>query len=169
MNSIKLKSSSRCFHHSFLSEKPDCLYTLRAKAAPLSDMERQDFINTINELRFTIESLHLTIATLQRTIESLHDGEKRYKQQASEYGEKITDLSRQCEYLESLNKRHCKSRFSGKTLSWENRTENKKKGHDEEKQDYVDSSSREDSASSDKGEASTDASHEGHGTGHCPE
>ena len=50
---------------------------------PLSDMERQDFINTINELR--------------STIESLHDGEKRYKQQASAYEEKIADLSRQCE------------------------------------------------------------------------
>ena len=72
---------------------------------PLSDMERQDFINTINDLRSTIESLRLTIATLQRTIESLHDGEKRYKQQASAYEEKIADLSRQCEYLESLNKR----------------------------------------------------------------
>ena len=101
-------------------------------------MERQDFINTINELRSTIESLRLTIATLQRTIES---GEKRYKQQASAYEEKIADLSRQCEYLESLNKRHSKNRFSGKTLSQKNRTENKKKGRDEEKQDYVDSSS----------------------------
>ena len=126
---------------------------------PLSDMERQDFINTINDLRSTIESLRLTIATLQRTIESLHDGEKRYKKQASEYEEKIADLSRQCEYLESLNKRHSKNRFSGKTLSQKNRTENKKKGRDEEKQDYVDSSSREDSASSDKGDAGTDASH----------
>ena len=38
-------------------------------------MERQDFINTINDLRSTIESLSLTIATLLRTIESLHDGE----------------------------------------------------------------------------------------------
>ena len=28
---------------------------------PLSDMERQDFINTINELRSTIESLRLTV------------------------------------------------------------------------------------------------------------
>ena len=128
---------------------------------PLSDMERQDFINTINDLRSTIESLRLTIATLQRTIESLHDGEKRYKQQASAYEEKIADLSRQCEYLESLNKRHSKNRFSGKTLSQKNRTENKKKGRDEEKQDYVDSSSREDSASSDKGDAGTDASHGG--------
>ena len=97
-------------------------------------MERQDFINTINDLRSTIESLRLTIATLQRTIESLHDGEKRYK-------EEIDELRRQCEYLESLNKRHCKNRFSGKTLSQKNRTENKKKGRDEEKQDYVDSSS----------------------------
>lgn len=38
----------------------------------LSDMERQDFINTINDLRSTIESLRLTIATLQRTIESVN-------------------------------------------------------------------------------------------------
>ena len=121
---------------------------------PLSDMERRDFINTINELRSTIESLRLTIATLQRTIEGLHDGEKRYR-------EKIADLSRQCEYLESLNKRHCKNRFSGKTLSRKNRTENKKKGRDEEKSDYVDSSSRDDSASSDNGDSGTDASHGG--------
>lgn len=121
---------------------------------PLSDMERQDFINTINDLRSTIESLRLTIATLQRTIESLHDGEKRYK-------EEIDELRSHCEYLESLNKRHCKNRFSGKTLSQKNRTENKKKGRDEEKQDYVDSSSREDSASSDSGDSGTDASHGG--------
>ena len=102
-------------------------------------MERQDFINTINDLRSTIESHRLTIATLQRTIESLHDGEKRYKEQVSEYKEENDELRRQCEYLESLNKRHCKNRFSGKTLSQKNRTENKKKGRDEEKQDYVDS------------------------------
>ena len=70
----------------------------------LSDMERQDFINTINDLRSTIESLRLTIATLQRTIESLHDGEKRYKEENDE-------LRRQCEYLESLNKRYCKNRL----------------------------------------------------------
>lgn len=120
----------------------------------LSDMERQDFINTINDLRSTIESLRLTIATLQRTIESLHDGEKHYK-------EEIDELRRHCEYLESLNKRHCKNRFSGKTLSQKNRTENKKKGRDEQKPDYVDSSSREDSASSDNGDSGTDASHGG--------
>ena len=122
-------------------------------------MERQDFINTINELRSTIESLRLTIATLQHTIESLHNGERRYKQQASEYEGKIAELRLQCEYLESLNKRHSKNRFSGKTLSQKNRTENKKKGRDKEKQDYVDSSSREDAASSDNGDSGTDASH----------
>ena len=126
----------------------------------LSDMERQDFINTINDLRSTIESLRLTITTLQRTIESLHEGEKRYKKQASAYEEKIDELSRQCEYLESLNKRHCKNRFSGKTLSQKNRTENKKKGRDEQEPDYVGpSSSHDDSDASDKGDAGTDASH----------
>lgn len=122
-------------------------------------MERQDFINTINELRSTIESLRLTIATLQRAIESLHDGEKRYKKQASAYEEKIAELRQQCEYLESLNKRHCKNRFSGKTLSRKNRTENKKKGRDEQEPDYVDSSSHDDSSASGKGDTGTDAFH----------
>ena len=83
--------------------KSSTIYESKAET-PLSDMERQDFINTINELRSTIESLRLTIATLQRTIESLHDGEKRYKKQASAYEEKIVELRQQCEYLESLNK-----------------------------------------------------------------
>lgn len=119
---------------------------------PLSDMERQDFINTINDLRSTIESLRLTITTLQRTIESLHDGERRYEKQ-------ISELSRQCEYLESLNKRHCKNRFGGKTLSLKNRTENKKKGRDEQEPDYVDSSTHGDSDASDKGDTGTDAFH----------
>ena len=119
---------------------------------PLSDMECQDFINTINDLRSTIESLRLTIATLQRTIESLHDGERRYEKQ-------IAELSRQCEYLESLNKRHCKNRFGGKTLSLKNRTENKKKGRDEQEPDYVDSSTHGDSDASDKGDTGTDAFH----------
>lgn len=126
---------------------------------PLSDMERQDFINTINDLRSTIESLRLTIATLQRTIESLNADEKRYKKQASEHEEKIAELSRQCEYLESLNKRHCKNRFGGKTLSQKNRTENKKKGRDEQEPDYAGPSSDDDSDASDKGDAGTDASH----------
>lgn len=125
---------------------------------PLSDMERQDFINTINDLRSTIESLRLTIATLQRTIESLHDGERRYEKQ-------IAELSRQCEYLESLNKRHCKNRFGGKTLSQKNRTENKKKGRDEQEPDYVGPSSHDDSGASDKGDAGTDASHGGNHSG----
>lgn len=103
-------------------------------------MERQDFINTIKELRSTIESLRLTIATLQCTIESLHDGEKRYKEQACGYEKQIAELRCHCEYLESLKKRRCKNRFSDKTTSQKNLTENKKKGCDEQKSDYVDSS-----------------------------
>ena len=84
---------------------------------PLSDMERQDFIDTISDLRSTIESLRLSVATLQKTIESLRDGEKRHRKEALKYEERISELVRQCEYLESQNKRHCKNRFSGKTLS----------------------------------------------------
>ena len=38
---------------------------------PLSDMERQDFINTINELKAMISSLKLTIGSLKLTIDTL--------------------------------------------------------------------------------------------------
>lgn len=37
---------------------------------PLADMERQDFINTITELKAMISSLKLTIDTLRQTINS---------------------------------------------------------------------------------------------------
>ena len=41
-------------------------------------MERQDFINTINDLRETIASLRMTIKTLQKTIDDLNANEKRH-------------------------------------------------------------------------------------------
>ena len=47
----------------------------------LSEMERQDFINTINELRETIASLRMTIKTLQKTIDDLNANEKRHKKE----------------------------------------------------------------------------------------
>ena len=37
---------------------------------PLAEMERQDFINTITELKAMIGSLNLTIDTLRQTINS---------------------------------------------------------------------------------------------------
>ena len=37
---------------------------------PLADMERQDFINSITELKAMIGSLKLTIGTLRQTINS---------------------------------------------------------------------------------------------------
>ena len=37
---------------------------------PQADMERQDFINTIKELKSMINSLKLTIDTLRQTINS---------------------------------------------------------------------------------------------------
>ena len=36
-----------------------------------SDMERQDFINTINELKAMVSSLKLTISSLKLTIDTL--------------------------------------------------------------------------------------------------
>ena len=46
----------------------------------MSEMESQDFINTINDLRKTISSLQMTVKTL-RTIDNLNANEKRHKKE----------------------------------------------------------------------------------------
>ncbi len=104
---------------------------------PLSEMERQDFINTINELRETVSSLRMTIKTLQKTIEDLNANESRHKKEIDNLHEMLEYFKNQCEYLQSLNNRHNKNRFSGRSLSQKNRDGNKKKGRDEEKEGYA--------------------------------
>lgn len=104
---------------------------------PLSEMERQDFINTINELRETVSSLRMTIKTLQKTIEDLNANESRHKKEIDSLHEMLEYFKNQCEYLQSLNNRHNKNRFSGRSLSQKNRDGNKKKGRDEEKDGYA--------------------------------
>ena len=66
-------------------------------------MERQDFINTINELRETIASLRMSIKTLQKTIDDLNANEKRHKKEIDGLHEMLEFFKNQCEYLQSLN------------------------------------------------------------------
>ena len=94
-------------------------------------MERQDFINTINELRETIASLRMTIKTLQKTIDDLNANEKRHKKEIDGLQEMLEFFKNQCEYLQSLNNRHNKQTYSGKCLSQKQRSENRKKGREE--------------------------------------
>ena len=98
---------------------------------PLSEMERQDFINTINDLRETISSLQMTIKTLQKTIDDLTANEKRHKKEIDGLHEMLEFFKNQCEYLQSLNNRHNKQTYSGNSLSQKHRSENSKKGRDE--------------------------------------
>ena len=104
---------------------------------PLSEMERQDFINTINDLRETISSLQMTVKTLQKTIDDLNANEKRHKKEIDGLHEMLEFFKNQCEYLQSLNNRHNKQTYSGKSLSQKQRSENKKKGRDEKERDYT--------------------------------
>lgn len=69
-------------------------------------MVRQDFINTINDLRDTISSLRMTIKTLQKTIEDLNENEKCHKNEIDSLHEMLEYFKNQCEYLQSLNNRH---------------------------------------------------------------
>ena len=104
---------------------------------PLSEMERQDFINTINDLRETISSLQMTIKTLQKTIDDLNANEKRHKKEIDSLHEMLEFFKNQCEYLQSLNNRHNKQTYSGNSLSQKHRSENSKKGRDEKENDYT--------------------------------
>ena len=104
---------------------------------PLSEMERQDFINTINDLRETISSLQMTVKTLQKTIDDLNANEKRHKKEIDGLHEMLEFFKNQCEYLQSLNNRHNKQTYSGNSLSQKHRSENRKKGRDENEQDYT--------------------------------
>ena len=100
-------------------------------------MERQDFINTINDLRETISSLQMTVKTLQKTIDDLNANEKRHKKEIDGLHEMLEFFKNQCEYLQSLNNRHNKQTYSGKSLSQKQSSENKKKGRDEKESDYT--------------------------------
>ena len=104
---------------------------------PMSEMERQDFINTINDLRETISSLQMTVKTLQKTIDDLNANEKRHKKEIDGLHEMLEFFKNQCEYLQPLNNRHNKQTYSGKSLSQKQRSENKKKGRDEKERDYT--------------------------------
>lgn len=104
---------------------------------PLSEMERQDFINTIHDLRETISSLQMTVKTLQKTIDDLNANEKRHKEEIDGLHEMLEFFKNQCEYLQSLNNRHNKQTYSGNSLRQKHRSENRKKGRDEKEQDYT--------------------------------
>ena len=61
---------------------------------PLADMERQDFINTITELKAMISSLKLTIDTLRQTISSQNATIASFRSQWTDFRVHTTRLSR---------------------------------------------------------------------------
>ena len=61
---------------------------------PLADMEMQDFINTITELKAMISSLKLTIDTLRQTISSQNATIASFRSQWTDFRVHTTRLSR---------------------------------------------------------------------------
>lgn len=61
---------------------------------PLADMERQDFINTITELKAMISSLKITIDTLRQTISSQNATIASFRSQWTDFRVHTTRLSR---------------------------------------------------------------------------
>ena len=61
---------------------------------PLAEMERQDFINTITELKAMISSFELTIDTLRQTISSQNATIASFRSQWTDSRVHTTRLSR---------------------------------------------------------------------------
>lgn len=142
----------------------------RESSLPLSDMERQDYIERINDLRASNEDLKATnkqlldmIGTLKQTLDTVSASNTRNEKQVRLLTAQIEELQRLIRNLEDKNRRHDKNTFGQKTHKEKKRVDSTrgcgedsddKAGRDEEKEDYDGSHG---SPDTDKPESSNDA------------
>ncbi len=112
---------------------------------PLSDMERQDYIDKINELKYLNRRLLGMIDTLKETLDSVTASNTRNEKQVKLLTAQIEDLQRMIRNQEERNRRHAKNTFGQKTHKEKKRVDvsrtngddtGGKQGRDEEKDDY---------------------------------
>ena len=112
---------------------------------PLSDMERQDYIDKINELKDLNRRLLGMIDTLKQTLDSVTASNTRNEKQVKLLTAQIEELQRLIKNLEDKNRRHNKHTFGQKTHKANKRVDSKRgggevtdgsQGRDEEKEDY---------------------------------
>ena len=101
----------------------------------LSDMERQDYINQINDLKATIKRLLDMIDTLKQTLDSVTASNKRNEELVVKLTAQVDQLQKMVKNLEDKNQRHNKHTFGKSSLKKNKRVE-EKKGREEDKEDY---------------------------------
>lgn len=101
----------------------------------MCDMERQDYINQINDLKATIKRLLDMIDTLKQTLDSVTASNKRNEELVVKLTAQVDQLQKMVKNLEDRNQRHNKHAFGKSSLKKHKRAESQT-SRDEEKEDY---------------------------------
>lgn len=112
------------------------LESLERESSPsLSDMERQDYIDQINDLRAANKRLLDMIDTLKQTLDSVAASNKRNEELVAKLTGQVVQLQKMTRSLEDKNQRHNKHAFGKSSLKKNKRVE-ERKSREEEKEDY---------------------------------
>ena len=112
------------------------LESLERESSPsLSDMERQDYIDQINDLKASNRRLMDMIDTLKQTLDSVTASNKRNEELVVKLTAQIDQLQKMVKNLEDRNQRHNKNTFGQKTHKAKKRVDDKR-GRNQEKDDY---------------------------------
>jgi len=112
------------------------LESLERESSPaLSDMERQDYIDQINDLKASNRRLIDMIDTLKQTLDSVTASNKRNEELVVKLTVQIDHLQKMVKNLEDKNQRHNKHAFGKSSLKKHKRAD-EKESREEEKEDY---------------------------------
>ena len=100
-----------------------------------SDMERQDYIDQINDLKASNRRLMDMIDTLKQTLDSVTASNKRNEELVVKLTAQIDQLQKMVKNLEDKNQRHNKHAFGKSSLKKNKRVE-EEKSREEDKEDY---------------------------------
>ena len=89
----------------------------------LSDMERQDYINQINDLKGYVKQLLGMIDTLKQTLDTVSASNRRNEELVKKLTAQIEELQRLVKNLEDRDRRHNKNTFGQKTHKAKKRVE----------------------------------------------
>ena len=112
------------------------LESLERESSPLlSDMERQDYIDQINDLKATNKRLLDMIDTLKQTLDTVSASNRRNEELVRKLTDQVELLQKMIKNLEDRNNRHNKHAFGKSSLKKNKRVE-EKKSREEDKEDY---------------------------------
>lgn len=107
----------------------------RESSSSMCDMERQDYIDQINDLKVSNKRLIEMIDVLKQTLESVTASNKRNEELVVKLTAQVDQLQKMIKNLEDKNQRHNKHTFGKSSLKKNKRVE-EKKSREEDKEDY---------------------------------